>query len=97
MTARQYRMLLLFSRRDYDIDQALDLDQRTFGSLCRRGWVDFYYGSRARFIITENGRAMFEHHHDWTMKRSDPSRPFSSFVSSGAKRIAERHRKAMYA
>jgi len=59
MTIPQLRMLKLFREREFTIDQALRLDQRTFGCLCHHIWVDWNTAHNT-FEITALGEVVFE-------------------------------------
>lgn len=58
MTIRQFKMLHLFTERNFQIESALELDQRTFGSLCKQEWIE--YSLRVGFKLSRTG---FEIHH----------------------------------
>lgn len=79
MTIHQFMMLRRFITKTATIEQALELNQRTFGSLCSHAWLNFNADRRV-FQITKEGKnrcMLFIH---WDYHRQNNNGLFSSFV-----------------
>jgi hypothetical protein len=81
MSNRQYAALRIFTDRPdrpLALAEAINIDQRSFGSLYHRGWIS--YSARHGFQLTRAGleaKYSFEH---TTVMRDNPSRAFSHYM-----------------
>ncbi len=88
LTIRQYKMLRLFKKENFSITEALKLNQRTFGSLCKRGLVE--YSLKYGFVLTENGESVLDAVQFLVMTRKIDNGRFSSYVPKVRKLLVMR-------
>jgi len=83
LSNRQYAALRLFTDAHssfvMDTDNALLVDQRSFGSLFHRGYIR-YEKSRGGFVLTNLGKRARQTFDDTDIFRKQPSTTFSSYI-----------------
>lgn len=91
MTLHQFKMLKVFRMKSLTIPEALTLNQRTFGSLCRNDMVA-YDVSSATFYVTAYGNGAYQEVSGWNYHRGNNNGKFSKYVPR--KREFQLYRKA---
>lgn len=82
MSNRQYAALKLFTETDepLTIDMAINVDQRSLGSLFYRGWIT--YDRQQGFKLTRAGREAKERFDHTVIIRDHPSHAFSHYMKN---------------
>jgi len=83
LSNRQYAALRLFTdeRSGFvmDSERALNVDQRSFGSLFHRGYIR-YNSARRGFVLTDAGKAARRVFDETDVFRREPATAFSCYI-----------------
>jgi hypothetical protein len=82
MSNRQYAALRIFTDRPDEavpLGAAINIDQRSLGSLYHRGWIEY---SRDGLRLTRRGLEAKYHFENTIVMRDTPSKAFSHYMSN---------------
>jgi hypothetical protein len=90
LSARQHHLLRTLSRKSAEHDTALELDQRTLGSLFWRGLV--LLSADLTFSISALGFRVLESYQEAHIYRENPKAPMSHYITRRLRQRSEAKR-----
>lgn len=74
MSHRMFQMLKhIWIKHQISEEDALYLNQSTFGALCRRRWVLYRFGTQQGFHVSPAGIKALDYYNDWRGQKDRPS------------------------
>lgn len=87
---RQHAALKLFGqdlKKVIDLEHALEVDQRSFGSLHKQEYI-YYDKGRGGFMLTPKGHQAMRIYHDTDVMNRTPAHRFSHFIRDAYKPLS---------